>query len=100
MIGQVGSDRHDCILLTPCRRRGEFLSLSDYASLLLFIWRFVWGLYERAHIITVLSSPRTHAQVVGREKLWSERDEERLKQERNTTSRDLSHRHTASIQCY
>jgi hypothetical protein len=23
--------------------RGGLLSLSDYASLLLFIWRFVWG---------------------------------------------------------
>jgi hypothetical protein len=29
----------------------ELLYLSDYASVLLFIWRFVWGLYERAHII-------------------------------------------------
>jgi hypothetical protein len=27
------------------------LSLSDYASVFLFIWRFVWGVYERAHII-------------------------------------------------
>jgi hypothetical protein len=27
------------------------LSLSDHASALLFIWRVVWGLYERAHII-------------------------------------------------
>ena len=27
------------------------LSLSDYASVLLFIWSFVWGLYERAHTI-------------------------------------------------
>jgi hypothetical protein len=27
------------------------LSLSDYASVLLFILRFVWGLYERARII-------------------------------------------------
>jgi hypothetical protein len=30
---------------------GCVLSLSDYAYVLLFIWRFVWGLYERAHII-------------------------------------------------
>ena len=27
------------------------LSLSDYASVLLFIWGVVWGLYERAHTI-------------------------------------------------
>jgi hypothetical protein len=37
-----------------CSRRMErlaLLSLSDYALVLLFMWRFVWGLYERAHII-------------------------------------------------
>jgi hypothetical protein len=28
-----------------------FLAPSDHASLLLFIWRFAWGLYESAHII-------------------------------------------------
>jgi hypothetical protein len=39
--------------------RRQVLSLSDYASLLLFIWRFVWGLYERAHIIRLLSHART-----------------------------------------
>jgi hypothetical protein len=37
--------------------RLEVLSLSDYTSLLLFIWRFVWGLYERAHIIRYILRP-------------------------------------------
>jgi hypothetical protein len=48
---RAGSNVHRCRgRLVSCRRAGV-LSLSDYASVLLFIWRFVWGSYERAHII-------------------------------------------------
>jgi hypothetical protein len=51
--------------------RFEGLSLSDYASLLLFIWRFAWGLYERAHIIRyfLTSVPRQPALVVNEQRL-------------------------------
>jgi hypothetical protein len=45
---QSAARRDDTGLARPAQR---LLYLSDYASVLLFIWRFVWGLYERAHIV-------------------------------------------------